>query len=137
MHSRHDSVEARIGRLERSQRRLAAVALVLAAALVVAWAHPPAADPDVVRARQVQLVDAAGRVRIVLRHDSSETGMFIMDDLGDVRLGAAQFAHGGGGFALHGPAGRGSAVLYLKRTGSLTVYDTAGTVVVRVPPAQP
>jgi len=26
---------------------------------------------------------------------------------------------------------------YLKRTGNLTVNDTAGTVVVRVPPAQP
>lgn len=52
-------------------------------------------------------------------------------DLGDTRVGAAQFAHGGGGYALHGPGGRGAAVLYLKDEGSLTMYDADGAVAAR------
>lgn len=132
-----DTVDSRLARLERSHRRLRAAALVLVAALLLAWARAPGADADVVRARRLQLVDAAGHVWIDLRHDSTETGMFIMDAAGDVRVGAAQFAHGGGGFALHGPAGRGAAVMNLKGTGSFTVYDTAGTRIVRIPAAQP
>ena len=45
----------------------------------------------------------------------------------------AQFAHGGGGVALHGPRDKGAAVLYYKGAGSLTMYDEAGKVVARVP----
>lgn len=53
--------------------------------------------------------------------------------MGDTRLGAAQFAHGGGGYALHGPGGRGAAVLYLSGDGSLTIYDAEGGVTARFP----
>jgi len=131
----HD-VDSRLRRLERSQRVLTAAVVALGSALLAAWARP-APRPDVVRARRIQLVDAADRVRIDVRHDSSETGLFIADDAGDTRIGVAQFAHGGGGVALHGSGGRGAAVLYLKRGGSLTIYDTTGAVVARVPPATP
>jgi hypothetical protein len=68
-----------------------------------------------------------------LTHDSSGTRLYVHDDAGDVRVGVAQFAHGGGGFALHGPQGRGAAVLYLKGDGSLTFYDVAGAVTARFP----
>ena len=90
---------------------------------------------DEIRTERLQIVDADGRVRIDLRHDDSETGLFIVDDAGDTRLGAAQFAHGGGGYALHGPGGRGAAVLYLKGDGSLTLYDADGSVTSRFPEA--
>ena len=49
------------------------------------------------------------------------------------RVGVAQFSHGGGGFALHGPGTRGAAVLYLRGDGSLTQYDTTGVVTARWP----
>lgn len=130
-----DDVHSRLRRLERSQRVLATAVVALSGTLLAAWTRSTPA-PEVVRARRVQIVDSAGRVRMDLRHDSTETGLFIADDAGDTRIGVAQFAHGGGGVALHGPGGRGAAVLYLKQSGSLTVYDTAGTVVVRVPPAR-
>jgi hypothetical protein len=90
---------------------------------------------DEVRARRVLIVDDDDQVRIDLRHDAEETGLFILDDDGDTRLGAAQFAHGGGGYALHGPGGRGAAVLYLRGEGSLTMYEPDGTVAARFPDA--
>ncbi len=129
-------VDCRLRRLERSHRVFTAALVALSVTLLVAWVRP-ATQPNVVRARRIQLVDAADRVRIDLRHDSTETGLFIADDAEDTRIGVAQFAHGGGGVALHGPGGRGAVVLYLKRDGSLTVYDTTGVVVVRVPAVTP
>jgi hypothetical protein len=131
----HDdpSLDDRVRCLERRYRRLSALSVLLGAVLVAAFAQRPAQVSDVVQARRFQVVDAAGRVRIDLRHDSTETGLFVLDQAGDTRVGAVQFAHGGGGVALHGPRLKGAAVLYLKGSGSLTFYDTAGGVVHRVP----
>jgi hypothetical protein len=103
-------------------------------------------DAGVVRARLAVeggsaglfLLDADGRRRGALVHDESQTALFIFDEHGSVRVGAAQFAHGGGGFALHGASGRGGAVLYLKdASGSLTMYDTEGEIVARFPSQPP
>lgn len=124
-------LQRRVRRLERWNAALLALMGVLVAGTLLA-ARSPAQVPDEIQARRIQLVDAEGRVRIDLRHDDEETGMFILDDAGDTRLGAAQFAHGGGGYALHGPGGRGAAVLYLKGEGSLTMYDEDGDVVARL-----
>jgi hypothetical protein len=128
-------LERRVRTLERRNGLLMALVGVLCAGALLA-ARAPAQVPDELRARRIQLVDGEGRVRIDLRHDDEETGMFILDDDGDTRLGAAQFAHGGGGYALHGPGGRGAAVLYLRGDGSLTMYDTDGAVTARFPEAQ-
>lgn len=127
------------GELERRVRRLERANRLLVAAVVGALAWPlvlgagVATQPDEVTAKRIRLVDDEGRVRMDLRHDAEETGLFIMDEAGDVRLGAAQFAHGGGGYALHGPGGRGAAVLYLKGEGSLTMYEPDGEVAARFP----
>ena len=79
------------------------------------------------------LLDSVGRERVVLVHDGEQSGLFLKDDWGDTRVGAAQFAHGGGGFALHGEHMKGAAVLYYKGSGSLIFFDTTGSVTQRVP----
>jgi hypothetical protein len=128
-----DGLESRVARLEQRNRLLTTCLALVGIGLLLAAVPPRSAD--VVQARRIQLLDAEGRVRIDLRHDDEETGLFILDDEGVTRLGAAQFAHGGGGYALHGPGGRGAAVLYLKGDGSLTLYDDQGSVTARFPTA--
>ena len=127
------SLEARIQRLERRQRSLVVLGLTVSIVFLAAGRRDRSPIQDVVRAENFQLVDSAGHVWIDIRHDSTETGLFVLDDAGDTRIGVAQFAHGGGGVALHGPAARGAAVLYLKGGASLTFYDTAGQVTTRLP----
>jgi len=129
----------------------------LALALLVALGCQDRPDgTGTVRARRFEIVDADGAVQAVLgadgegsvglfvydadsvvrlsvTHDSSQTALFISDDEGVVRIGVAQFAHGGGGVALHGRASKGATVLYHKGTGRLTFYDEAGSVTERVP----
>jgi len=129
-----NDLEARVRRLERVNRLLiGALALVAVVPLLAARRTTQAAD--LIQARRIQVVDEDGGVRIDLRHDEAETGMFVLDAAGDTRLGAAQFAHGGGGYALHGPGARGAAVLYLSGAGSLTFYDADGGVTARYPEA--
>ena len=128
---RSRSLEERVRRLERTNRLLLLV--VGAVMLPALWAATGGSQPDEVTTRRVRIVDDEGRVRMDLRHDDEETGLFILDEDGDTRLGAAQFAHGGGGYALHGPGGRGAAVLYLRGDGSLTMYDEDGGVTARFP----
>ena len=129
-------LEDRVRRLERTNRLLVLGALAL---VTVAWVTGERTPGhfDEITAERVRVVDGEGQTRIDLRHDSDETGMFILDDAGDTRLGAAQFAHGGGGYALHGPGGRGAAVLYLRGDGSLTIYDADGGIVDRFPGEAP
>jgi hypothetical protein len=56
--------------------------------------------------------------------------------VGAVMILAAQFAHGGGGLALHGEGGRGATVLYMKDfRGSLRMFDVDGEVVYQAPAA--
>jgi hypothetical protein len=128
-------LERRIHRLERANRLALTALLAVTGVLLLAAAAEPEQEAvqDVVQARRIQLVDERGGVRIDLRHDHEETGLFIQDAAGDTRLGAAHFAHGGTGYALHGPGGRGAAVLYLKGDGALSLYDARGAVTARFP----
>lgn len=124
-------LEHRMRRVEKANGILG-IALAIVVSLGT-FLSPPAESNKLIRARRLQVIDAAGCVRVDLRHDSTETGLFVLDESGDPRLGAAHFAHGSGGFALHGPGLKGAAVLYLKGEGSLTFYDSAGTETSRVP----
>ncbi len=151
MDPRH--LEARLDRLERRNRTLT---LLLAAAGLALATTSFGGQDDVLRARGVELVDAEGRaraelaldadgsaglfvrdaegrVRASVTHDDEATALFLRDTKGQVRLGAAQFAHGGGGYALHGPGGSPTTVLYQKEAGSLTFFDADGVIVERFP----
>lgn len=77
--------------------------------------------------------DPGGSMRLALAHDPSGSALFIRDAEGVIRVGVAQFAHGGGGVALHGPGSRGAVVLYLKESGSLTFYDLEGNATLSMP----
>ncbi len=123
----------RVRRLERTNRRLLAGLIAGCCLAVVAFVSHQDNPPEILRAQRFQLVDGTGHVWVDLKHDSAETAIFLFDDSGTVRVGVAQFAHGGGGFALHGPEGRGAAVLYLKDGGSLTFYDATGQATARLP----
>ena len=79
------------------------------------------------------ILDNEGKERLAVTHEADQTGLFVFDEEGQVRVGAAQFSHGGGGFALHGPAAKGAAVLYLKGQGSLRFFDAEGQVTSRIP----
>jgi len=131
--SNDHALHLRVTRLERANRLLQ-WSIIAALGIAVAGFAPTRADvPELLQARRIQLLDADGRVRMDLAHDSSGTRLYIHDAAGDVRVGVAQFGHGGGGVALHGPGGRGAAVLYLRGDGSLTLYDSAGGVTARWP----
>ena len=152
------SIAKRVTRLdERLNRFLLTVMVVLVVAVLFDGLSLGASEEDrVVSARAFQLVnaqgdvvaeltlredgpglfirDAEGRDRVRLSHSAEQSGLFILDDAGHSRVGIAQFAHGGGGVAIHGPEAKGAAVLYLKDKGTLSFYDTDGNVLYRVPP---
>ena len=73
---------------------------------------------------------------LALAHDPGGSALFIRDSEGVIRVGVAQFAHGGGGVALHGPGSKGAAVLYFQEAGSLTFYDPDGNPTMRLPEAE-
>ena len=146
-----EELEIGVARLER-QRRWHVVALALAVA-GVAVAMP--GDEGAIRASAFELVDDAGRMRGALHfedgqpllvlndedgrarlqayHGPEATGIYVLDGEGTPRIGIAQFAHGGGGVALHGPESKGAAVLYLKGSGSLRFFDIDGGVTLTLP----
>jgi hypothetical protein len=148
-------IEDRLAAMERRSRRATLLVLVLLSAALIAWVGGPQSAPEALTAQAFQLVDAEGNVwaelalrengpalvlfdgegvtRASLIHSDDESALYLRDEKGDIRVGAAQFAHGGGGFALHGPGGDGAAVLYLKGDGSLTFYDVNGEATARVP----
>jgi len=74
-----------------------------------------------------------GGARLKLSVDPDKAGLFVMDESGDTRIGVAQFAHGGGGVALHSPETKGTAVLYYEERGSLAFYAEDGALLARVP----
>lgn len=74
------------------------------------------------------LRDQDGVERIRLFHQADASGLFVKDHHDTTRIGIAQFAHGGGGVALHGAESKGAAVLYFKESGSLRFFDTYGSV---------
>ena len=83
------------------------------------------------------LKDEEGKDRLQLIHDQEQSALFIKDKKGTVRIGVAQFSHGGGGFALHGPDSKGAAVLYFKKSGSLRIFDDEGAVTDQLPAPRP
>lgn len=153
---RTDNLEHRVRRLERINLGLAA-ALCGAGVILLSAAVRPA---DVVTATRFVLIGEDGVTRAELRSTPGETGLFILDGegtdrasllyneeetamylrdaAGDIRVGAAQYAHGGGGFAIHGEDTKGATVLYMKDLrGSLRLYDAEGNLTYQVPPPEP
>lgn len=104
----------RVSDLERQLRRayrLAGVACVACASLLVTAFLRAPETPDVIRARQVIIEDNAGRDRIVLgapirdnfNRVSPASGMAIRDSLGNERFGVALDARGNMGLGLDAP----------------------------------
>ena len=118
------SLESRLVRVERSNRFLAVACLLLGAVLLAG----ATGGDEIVRGNRFELIDSSGRVRAELSADDGAVGLYIFDENGITRIGIAQFAHGGGGVALHGPDSKGAAVLYLEGEGSLRFFDTQGNV---------
>ncbi len=155
MHTNAD-LECRITRIERENRRLRLLGLVLlATALSACVALNATPGTQTLTAERLLIVDANGetvielgaveggyglqlrdgdgRVRVSLHDNAEETGLFVRDQAGDSRVGMAHFAHGGSGFALHGEGLRGAAVLYYKKKGALSFYSEDGEVTARFP----
>lgn len=146
MQRRMEQLEQRTGRLEAWNR----VLLIVTGTCLVVILSGAASTRDVVQAGSFQLVSSEGDVRaeLVLRdgdpglyfkdaanvdrvavfHDADASGVYVMDVDGVTRIGIAQFSHGGGGVALHGPESKGAAVLYFKEEGSLRFFDGDGNV---------
>ena len=124
--------------------------LVLIIAAILTWLLlAPAAD-GTLRAEAFELVDDDGRVvavlesdngyprlvfkdsngleRVQLFHDEEASGLYVADAGGTTRVGIAQFAHGGGGVALHGEQSRGALVMYYKDSGSVRFFGQNGDV---------
>lgn len=141
----------RIARLELQNRLLVAFLIMFATVGLLAMKH----DDKVVRASAFELMAADGAVRaalwfdegtpvltlndeqgaarLKLFHEPDATGIYVLDEENTPRIGIAQFSHGGGGVALHGPQSKGAAVLYLKGEGSLRFFDADGEVTTRLP----
>jgi hypothetical protein len=104
---------------------LAGVNVLLAAALIVQGERASAAnDPGTVRARAIELVDEAGRVRAQLNVESDGEAVFrLRDSSGEVRvkLGASQ--DGSGLLLLDGSTEPGIHML-AKRTGTSLTLTT-------------
>jgi hypothetical protein len=155
MSAQHESIEHRLRRIEVRNRLLSATIGGLLLILVIGMN----ASPTNVRTSSVQLVDPNGAVRaeliledgqprfvlkdssgvdrLKLFHGEDGTGLYIADEGGTTRVGIAQFAHGGGGVALHGPESKGAAVLYFKNEGSLRFFDAEGKVTNMIAASKP
>ncbi len=155
MTHRRVSMESRIDAAERRSRILG----VTVAGLVLFAVITAADRADVLRASGFQLIggngdvraelafrdghpglfikDEEGHDRLLATHDLGGTGLYVNDEHGTTRIGVAQFAHGGGGVALHGPDSKGAAVLYFKGQGSLRCFDSEGQVTNQVLAASP
>jgi hypothetical protein len=153
-------LHTRIRRLERRSQLLTGALIVGLAFALTGFARQD--EPVTVRCARLELLDAQGRtlatlgtdadgasgfflhdeaggLRASLTHDAGQTALFLYDGEAVVRVGAAHFAHGGSGFALHGPNSEGSAVLYYKGSGSLRFFEPDGTptLVLPAPEAAP
>lgn len=136
-------------RLKRAEQRLVVLGLALVL-VTVGFSYLLYRPSSTLRTTSLEMVDAQGNVIALLGQRDGRTGLFLMDEKstprvsvfhaedadglyiddgqGVTRIGVAQFAHGGGGVALHGPGSSGAAVLYYKNAGSLRFFDTDGNV---------
>jgi hypothetical protein len=150
-----NDLESRIETLEKRTRFLLGALLVTTSLALLGAAPSTSGAHETLRATRFELVDESGRVRgelslregspvfslldesgrdrLSLNHDAGGTALFIRDREDVIRVGVAQFAHGGGGFALHGPDSKGAAVLYYDDSGSLSFYDPDGNTTLRLP----
>lgn len=150
-----NDLELRIESLEKRTRLLLGALLVTTTLALLGAAPATESEHHTLRATRFELVDETGRVRaelslregapvfslldesgrdrLSLNHDSGGTALFIRDQQDVIRVGVAQFSHGGGGFALHGPDSKGAAVLYYDESGSLSFYDPDGNTTLRLP----
>ena len=147
------SIEMLETRLRRAERRIILLGLALAVALA-AIAYLLYQPVGALRATSIELLDANGNTfavlggmdgrnglflldeksvpRVSLFHAEDADGLYIDDGEGATRIGVAQFAHGGGGLALHGAGSLGATVLYHKEKGSLRFFDRDGNVVYEI-----
>ena len=132
-----------------AQLQIMLLCLALVVAAILAWLLLAPAE-GTLRAGAFELVDDQGRVvavlesddgyprlalrdgdgieRVQLFHDKEATGLYVADAAGTTRAGIAQFAHGGGGVALHGEDSRGALVMYYKDSGSVRFFGQNGDV---------
>lgn len=149
-------LELRVATLERRSRALTGALAALMALVGLSALVPQEGAPAQVRARCFSLVDEEGRARAelslqegtvglflrdteerdraMLVHDAEQSALYLLDEEGTIRVGSAQYAHGGGGHALHGPGSKGATVLYQKDGGSLTFYGEDGEALERIAP---
>ncbi len=142
-----EQIETRLRRAERWVIALGMLLAVAVAGLAYLQFHPI----GMLRLSSLEMVDANGNTVGLLGQKDGRTGLFLMDEAsvprvsvfhaddadglyiddgqGVTRIGVAQFAHGGGGVALHGPDSQGAAVLYYKDKGSLRFFNKDGKVV--------
>ena len=88
-------------------------------------------DPD--GSRGLFVYDEQQRMRVLTIHDSTQSAFYALDEAGAIRVGLAQYAHGGGGLALHGSESKGGTVIYYKNGGSIRFYDRKGNTTLRIP----
>lgn len=114
---------------------LAGVNALLAAALAArAGGAPGAADPGIIRARAIELVDQAGQVRAQLTVESNGEAVFrLRDSKGEVRVKLGAGGDGSGLVLLDGTTE--PAIHMLAKTGatSLTLTSKGGERRVIVP----
>lgn len=146
MTHRKNSLDRRVARLEFQNKFLSTVI----GFFLVVFLLGAASNERIVEASGFRLLDESGRLRaeltlrdgnpglylrdaenverIALFHAWDAAGLYVSDESGTTRIGIAQFAHGGGGVALHGPDSKGAAVLYFGDSGSLRFFDADGQV---------
>ncbi|MBM3500865.1 MAG: hypothetical protein FJX74_19575 [Armatimonadetes bacterium] len=134
--------EALRKRLDRVERRLRVavvgwvVSIATVAVLVVVQQVVPQPEPEVLRARRIEVVDAAGRARIVL--DTAPSGspvLILLDAAGRGRI-ALDVSPGGTQMLIFwDAAGRARIGLRVGPDGTPTLglYDAADRVLFEVP----
>jgi hypothetical protein len=155
MDNAQERLESRIKRLEKLNTIYILVIVFFCSIIFLGLQSVNNSVSEVVKARQFELVssegniiarltfkdngpglyliDEDGRDRVAMIFSPEQGGYFVLDESGNTRLGAALFAHGGAGYALHGKDMKGTAVLYYKEKGTLSFYGPEGEVLLRLP----
>jgi hypothetical protein len=114
----HESIDHRLLGLERSQRRLRSLVLllaVLAGALVLLAAAPSRPSPDIVSARAVRILDEKGTVRATLTVNAGgEPLLLLTDRQGEARASLFVTNDGRPALGLRDAKGRNRAMLALE-----------------------